>query len=322
MIAAATIPVVHEPSARTGAAYAKPVDPSFADGARAPRQWRPIPGELVSLWDMLEFDAGDFFTQTDRLARIWSALGALPKQLAQGGASDDLRLTDDPNCEEWVKKIVSYVRGTHNDLLSDLVEPCRTLGLDSAVAQIERILGTMTHPSGCTIAELTGMVNDLRQRIYDQLKQRFFLFVPIEKAKYYSDKELFGVEVEDKLPEAIYDIAEAGKCLALGRSTATVCHLMRVVEVGVVALAKKLSATIKTDQPWGAILREVDDAVKALKASGTDVLGYMSVSASLHAVKEAWRNPAMHSKSKYTEEEAEEIFNASRTFMRKLGQII
>jgi hypothetical protein len=39
-----------------------------------------------------------------------------------------------------------------------------------------------------------------------------------------------GEQVEIKFMSAIQDIEEAGKCLAMGRGTATVFHLMRVVE--------------------------------------------------------------------------------------------
>lgn len=148
------------------------------------------------------------------------------------------------------------------------------------------------------------------------------MFIPLDKAGYYSKNELFGAEVDNKFPDAIYDIAEAGKCLALNRSTAVVCHLMRVVETGVKTLATKLSTAIDTNAPWGAILVQTDAEIRKLKTAGTAVDDFEGISASLHAVKDAWRNPAMHSKAKYTEEEAEEIFNASRTFMRRLAKIV
>ena len=97
---------------------------------------------------------------------------------------------------------------------------------------------------------------------------------------------------------------------------------MRVVEVGVKKLATTLSTTVETDKSWGKVLGSVDGEIKKRKTAGDDVNDLESISASLHAVKDAWRDPAMHSKTRYTEEEAEEIFNASRTFMRRLAQIV
>jgi hypothetical protein len=43
------------------------------------------------------------------------------------------------------------------------------------------------------------------------------------------------------------------------------------------------------------------------------------VLAHLHAVKVAWRNPTMHIVNQYTPEQAEEVFNAVRGFMRHLA---
>ena len=37
-------------------------------------------------------------------------------------------------------------------------------------------------------------------------------------------------------------------------------------------------------------------------------------------IKNAWRNRAMHARSKYTEEEAEVIYNSVRAFMRHLSE--
>src|SRR5207245_2918398 len=79
----------------------------------------------------------------------------------------------------------------------------------------------------------------------------------IAKVHYHKANQLFGEPVEIKFPEVADDIKEAGKCLALDRSTATVFHLMRVLEVGVARFATKLKATIRTDQAWGLILGEV-----------------------------------------------------------------
>jgi hypothetical protein len=205
-------------------------------------------------------------------------------------------------------------------LWDSLEAQCKSLELGSALAQIARL---KDYPSSnINIVEYRQELKDLRRRIEDELKTRMFLFVPVGKAGFYSEKALFGTEVEARFPDAIFDIEEAGKCLALARATATVCHLMRVVEVGVRELAKTLSATIGTDRPWGAILNDVDDAIEALRKAGNPVDDLVAVSASLHAVKTAWRNPAMHSKAKYTEEEAEDIFLASRGFTRRLAKVV
>ena len=59
---------------------------------------------------------------------------------------------------------------------------------------------------------------------------------------YYETRPLFGPDVFNNFSSANDDIDEAGKCLALGRGTACVMHLMRVLEVGLAALASALGA--------------------------------------------------------------------------------
>ena len=64
---------------------------------------------------------------------------------------------------------------------------------------------------------------------------------------------LFGTEVAARFPRAIVDIEEAGKCFALGRFTACVFHLMRVVEAGLAAISRSLNI-VKHSPTWEAYL--------------------------------------------------------------------
>jgi hypothetical protein len=123
---------------------------------------------------------------------------------------------------------------------------------------------------------------------------------------------------------------EAAKCLALGRATACVFHLMRLMEVGIRAVARCLNIpdpTRAADRNWGAILREIKtdlDAhvgvapMKAWATSGDKEL-FESAYASLDAVRVAWRNTTMHVENKYTIDEGEHILAAVKGFMTKLA---
>jgi hypothetical protein len=42
----------------------------------------------------------------------------------------------------------------------------------------------------------------------------------------------------------------------------------------------------------------------------------------LNAVRNAWRNPTVHPRKHYDPEEAEDVFCASRAFMRALAKVI
>jgi HEPN domain-containing protein len=133
---------------------------------------------------------------------------------------------------------------------------------------------------------------------------------------------LFGKEVNDRLSAAIDDIEEAGKCLALGRATACVLHTMRILEVGLKALANALN--IPYAPSWESYLKQISDQIAAKHKNKTvkwrrEEKFYRDLSGDLLLVKQAWRNPTMHIDRKYGIDEAEQIFNAAKIFMQRLA---
>jgi len=92
----------------------------------------------------------------------------------------------------------------------------------------------------------------LTSAFQDELEARLLFAFPPSSARYFSTGPLFGECVEDVFPDVSYDITEAGKCRALGRWTATVMHLMRVLESGLAALAKHLD--VPSGENWNSVL--------------------------------------------------------------------
>ena len=78
--------------------------------------------------------------------------------------------------------------------------------------------------------------------------------------RYYKpDDYLFGLEFDLKFSDTgVFELDEAAKCLALGRSTAAVFHLMRAMEVGIRSVARCLGIPdpLKpAERNWGSILK-------------------------------------------------------------------
>ena len=72
-----------------------------------------------------------------------------------------------------------------------------------------------------------NLISEFRGRLYDDLKRPYFLVLNgREKELFEPASPLFGSNVFDKFTDARDDIEEAGKCLALSRNKATVCHVM------------------------------------------------------------------------------------------------
>jgi hypothetical protein len=183
------------------------------------------------------------------------------------------------------------------------------------------------------LTQLKGLSNDgLQQGIYDidsrladELSLTTLFVLESDKQGYFEPSEpLFGKDVEVKFPSVSFELDEAAKCFALGRSTAAVFHLMRLMEIGINAVASCLSIPPPTrggDRNWGAISKKIKDEMERRNASGrwADKEFFAAVYASLDAVRVAWRNTTMHVDNKYSEEESEHIFGAIRGFMRRLA---
>src|ERR1700722_12272773 len=108
-------------------------------------------------------------------------------------------------------------------------------------------------------------LKELRTRIVDELGDRILFSIDAENAKLLDETApLFGPRVALKLPSTAEDISEAAQCLALNRPTASVFHLMRVMETGVQILGNRLGVQLTADKNWQNIL---DEANKANKSS-------------------------------------------------------
>ena len=187
-------------------------------------------------------------------------------------------------------------------------------------AQIARIKNMTL--VGVSLDELYAAFHDLHNRQEDELRSIMFFSINSSRVQYFLGAPLLGPGVSDRFSEAIDDIEGAGKCLALDQGTAAVLHLMRVMEVGLRALARVLG--IPYAPSWEGYLQQIQARIatkhKTKKVKWKrDENFFRDVSGDLLTVKQAWRNPTMHVGRKYSADEAEEIFRAVRSFMQRLA---
>jgi hypothetical protein len=171
------------------------------------------------------------------------------------------------------------------------------------------------------------MVPDALNRIEDECRQRLMIMVDPKYLGYIEDPQFFdsagktAKKVSAAFPSAGEDIAESGVCLALGRSTACVMHLSRVLEAGLQALAGTVGVGKQND--WGKYLSliesELTSRMKLAGARTPDEQFYAEARATFDDMRRAWRNPTMHVDKVYSPERAEEILISVRSFMRHLA---
>jgi len=147
-------------------------------------------------------------------------------------------------------------------LVKGILEHCQKLGLHISVRCAEDVARDMER--GTTVGEIIAALIELDNTIRREMSTHWFFHLEHNSAAFYKQTELFGVEVNNKFPQIAFDMVEAGNCCAMGRGTACVFHLMRIMEVGVQAFGIKLGVSLAHEKNWQNILDETNKAIRAL----------------------------------------------------------
>jgi hypothetical protein len=104
--------------------------------------------------------------------------------------------------------------------------------------------------------------------LYSEIKNKFFVFVPTHRAKYFRPKQFLDDSTKEAFPTARIELAEAGRCHAVGLYTATVFHCMRAVEIGLRVMAVALQCTFPTpleQVDWEPMIAQIESKIRAMK---------------------------------------------------------
>jgi hypothetical protein len=154
-----------------------------------------------------------------------------------------------------------------------------------------------------------------------------FAFIASDKLQYFEQEKLFGEKVFDKFPNAREDIKSVGNCLAADLGTAAVFHLMSVVNIGLLELAKHLNLKIKAIefQEWKNIIDGLKKKVDSLnqKPKGRKKQAalefYNGLLLELAGFKDVYRNNVSHARMHYKYKEAESVYDRVHDFMQRLA---
>jgi hypothetical protein len=248
---------------------------------------------------MLEF-SGEAF------CRLSSMMGQLIVVLERGGIPD--------------AKVVGASLG-------ELDREAEKLQLRSVVQQLARVKAHILNGSANS-SSLHPMIMELYNRMRDIMEDRLLLAIEPSRADLYrQESPLFGSETAEKFPSIAYDIEEAGKCLALDRSTASAFHAIRCLEAGLRAISRCLGIpdpTKGSDRSWANLLRAIKAEMdKRWPNSSHRMTGdgryFEEAYGALSGIQNPWRNATMHLDQKYTTEEAQHVLDMVGGFMRKLA---
>ena len=267
---------------------------------------------VVSLWEMLELNASEFYSVVSILRQTQGRIDQY--KILKEGELKKTRLA--PNDGERASQHLKLLY----DSLITLGTPVTAIAVQSL---LEKLSAEDEEGEGMLLEPLRDALKDIDARLRDELSLATVLVMEPERKKYFdSAAAMFGDEVADKLPEAIPDIEDAGKCLACGQGTAAVFHSMRVMEAALKSLAKLLG--IPYAPSWESYIRQIEDRIGEKHKSKTrkwkrDEAFFREMLGNLQSIKIGWRNPTMHIVRRYSEDEAEEIFVAVRSFVKRLS---
>ncbi len=287
------------------------------DDAEYPGRDRPFAvGGHWSLWDIMYlFDTGKV---TRAVEHIQEGHATVRRHLKVGD-------TEHSQIRPEIRKLVRY--------LSELNEQLKPAGFDVAASSIYHAWTNLRefikkpNAGGGELRNLQKAANHLSNvpdRLRDEAQRFQFASLSAQSSSLMTGGALFGESVELRFPEAIGDIEEAAKCLAFGRPTATVFHLMRAMESAVAVLNTDLQATIEDTNgqrlAWGKLVANMGRAIEKF-APGELKDRWSAAHALLYAVNRGFRTPTAHPVKSYTLEEAQTAYGATKAFMQAIAEL-
>ena len=209
-------------------------------------------------------------------------------------------------------------------ILTAVRNGCEKIGLRISVKSADYILESGTGQD--TVGSIIESISQLEKTITWEMEDRLFMYIPPARAERYELAEPFGPEVAKGFPAASFDTKEAGNCFASGRFTACVFHLMRVLEIGLVAFARIFPDVPTNKENWQQIIEKIESEIRAMpnaKVKAPDWKEkqekYSQIANNCMFFKDAWRNYTAHARGKYTEDESDAIYRNVRSFMQGLA---
>jgi hypothetical protein len=265
---------------------------------------------LWSLWDMIDFSLGMFWTN---LTYLRSSI-------------EGTREHAERNPHEFVPAArVELLK--HQ--LSGIFWDCGNLQLEPCYRTIQKLEEIFRRPLSY------GQLKDLLDRLFDDIQHEL-------QKQYFFHYSKEGAESIHKLPEkwgGIYQAFKAAKpeieagvdCFALGHFTASVFHMCRTAEIGLRAIGMERGVThVRGGVPiewgtWGQVFQAIEPKIGNLKQKPNGpqkdaaLAFYQTVLADLRAMQ-SYRDPAMHFHSSYDQYDAGKAMSRTHSLMEMLAK--
>jgi len=274
------------------------------------------PRRRISLWDMIQFFAGDF-ALLQSLKSTKHTLTVL-KEVNPADIPDE-------------KKRTQLV-----DILTKLSSLWVKIDLIGEVEMIQNVIHHLENAPYKNYSEVTEAIGMIISKTQTELEVRSFAYIPFDKDQYFEGDKLFGDDVKRACSEEINaHIKDSGNCLAADLNTAAVFHLMLVAEFGMRALATQLKVKIKNtptkEAGWAKLIEGIKKKIEIRTAKNEkkqskkerEFLKFCRLAnEQIFFFKEIWRDNTMHAQVRFNESEALGVFERVKKLMQLLAKRI
>jgi hypothetical protein len=264
---------------------------------------------IVSLWDMVPFYAVVFFNIHTQLV-IWE------------------KIIENKATEQNGHLVITLPEDT-KESFTGIPAALDEIEFNVSKRSAEETVSFVNSDDVLDAQELRHLFRCFRAAFMFEVENRRVLMLPTSRDDFYDKEGTFlSAELLTKLSKLnlTEDAAEAGNCFALGRYTACVFHLMRIMERVVQHFGQraKISLDVKKAN-WDNILKQVKKMTEIKETDTPKIkkkkLRYQTFYNRLDAVRVAWRNQVMHPKVTYTPEEAKEVLDAVKLFVKDFSTL-
>lgn len=266
-------------------------------------------GRVRGALRVIELDAPLFFRTVEEINRLTAI------------AERDLTGADEPASAE--------VRVRMAQTISSMRDHLALMGAQSAWVAANRFAEQLLNDAvALKYGELRAPLRDIKSRFDDHLQFIKLFVVRGEQIPLLgSALELLGEDTVSRFRSVTFDCEEAAKCILVLRPTAAVFHSMRMLEIGIRALAKRLNVEnpLKPAQRnCSTILNSIKGKIEsefpsAQRTGGSEGAFLEKIYATLDAVKNPWRNETMHVEGVYQDNEARHILANTIALLQMLA---
>lgn len=278
-----------------------------------PRPWEVAPYRLVSWWDVERFAADHFCA----LAAWIENRAAWYRSVAR----------ESPGANPTWNQRQALQRN-----LDDLALRCKAIGLRGSADSITEFRNSLSSKRGPTYERVGWHLGEIAKGIEREMRRALFLYVPQQRATFYTEPLKGWEPVLQRFKKATEDIEEALKCFALDRYGGAVFHMMLVAERGALEIANFIG-TDDAKPGWRTATLALERITqrteyRKLPTKEQQYFGlFEQVLPLMLSMQRAWRDKISHADNRlmllsgdFQAYVAEEIISATRAFMRRLAE--